>query len=222
MKYLICLCFLIQTTLCLAQKEESTLFNRFLIEPHLYNEYVSKSTQVDYWTNYWYTSDQVDTTRRIPNQLLINMHLYTDMDVMSGELDSVIFGKCIVESSISFKYGEMDNSFYVVNPKRTDGYTLMNDTIDLDAAIKYVQQAKDPAYSIIKTIKVPMKEILWKHGISINEYEEPTESYGTAVNQLIIYTVMKDLQGKKQRTFEFTLPISGCFVDNDKNSGWEF
>ena len=214
--------FILFGSICFAQNNAVTECNRFIIEPWLYNESVSDSTRVYLWKNYWYLPILNDDEMKpmIPNDLIIRMVVYGDMDVTGGDID--IEGKLIVESNLCFKYGESDDSFNVVNPQFTEKHLLINDTIEMKSVVK---QLKEKSVVIIKTERFPMKEFLWTHGITTNEFKEPNTPNGRAkiyaVNQLIINTVIKNPQGEIIRTFEFTMPISGCY-GNPIGNGWEF
>lgn len=192
------------------------------IVPKLYNNYVSPTTGVDYWENYWYYRTG-DVSKLIPDSLIIVLEMFPSMDILPKEnLVDNNETKFQIKSTLVFKYGKHDRSHNVISPMISSAILLLNDTVDLKEVYLNFINSNEMGSSFPEK-KIYIKEVLKNLNISIEDGPWDFEKRGKpfALNQIIIYTTFTNMCGKIDCTSEFTFPINGAY--NNSNDGkWQF
>ena len=203
-------------------KGQESFCNYWYVEPLLYNNQISDTTQVEYWENYWYDKSGNDT-KLIPDTLQIVLDLIPSLAILPEEnLIETLNSKFLLKSTLVFKYGRFDKSYNVISPKISDTIVLLNESIDLIAIYnKFIDTDEMGKSFFPKSIK--LKEVLDSLNISIEDrvwdYEKRGNPY--ALNQIIINTYFINLSGEVECSSEYTFLINGAY--NNPNAGkWEY
>lgn len=192
-----------------AQSKSCGSCDKWNITPYLYNDSISKQSEVCFWQNYWY---EQDSTYKFffPDTLIVCLHLTPDIEIW--DMDTLDKGSCRVISNLYFKLGECTDSYNVVNSENSERILLLDSTIDLNAAFDYYDAGL--GLLLIAMKKIPMREMLSSKNIFTNGWKEKIQwGDGRAhlLNQVIIETVINDLDGVTHRRFEFSLPVNGSY-----------
>jgi hypothetical protein len=192
------------------------------IEPLIFNNIISDSTEFNYWNNYSYFKDD-DTSKLIPDSLKFRFLLSPSLELVS--LGYPFCSNYTLKSILRFKYGNHDNSYNVINPRISNDVILFEQEISLKKIFDSLISTDEYGYwidnSIIKAI--PIKTILDSLNVSIEDKPWDLGNRGRpfALNQIIIYTYFIDSMGVTKCMSELTLPINGAY--NDPKCGmWEF
>jgi hypothetical protein len=203
-------------------KGQESFCNYWYIEPLLYNNHVSDTTQVDHWENYWHDKSG-NESKLIPDTLQIVLDLIPSMAILPKEnfIDN-LNSRFKLKSTLVFKYGRFDRSYNVISPKISDTIVLLDEAIDLISIYnKFIGTDEMGKSFYPKSIKI--KEVLDSLNISIEDREWDYEKRGNpyALNQIIITTYFINLSGKVECSSEFTFPINGAY-NNPHVGKWEF
>lgn len=197
-----------------AQSKSCGSCDKWNITPYLYNDSISKQSEVCFWQNYWY---EQDSTYKFffPDTLIACLHLTPDIELW--DMDTLDKGSCRVISNLYFKLGECTGSYNIVNSETSDRILLLDSTIDLNAAFDFCNKP-DEGLLFIAIKKIPMREMLSSKNVFTNTWKEKIQWENAIVlllNQVIVETVINDLDGVTRRRFEFSLPVNGSYCGPD-------
>lgn len=203
-----------------AQTESCASYNNWSITPHLYNDSISNQSKVCFWQNYWWVDcceGDSTTTFLFPDTLIACLQLIAGTELWEREMFAQDKGTCRVISNLYFKLGEGTNSYNIVNSENSERILLLDSTIDLNVAFDFYEQTNE-GLLFIAIKKIPMREILSSKNVFTNTWREVIQwGDGRAhmLNQVIIETVINDLNGVTRRRFEFSLPVNGAYCGPD-------
>ena len=196
-----------------AQYKPSSSCDKWDIIPYLYNDSISKQSEVCFWQNYWYEIDST-TNFYFPDTMIVCLHLVPSTELW--EVDMPNFGAGRVLSTLHFKVGENTDSYNIVNPRNTDSLLLLDSTIDFKAAFEGYN-GKDEGFLYLAIVRLPMKEWLSSMNIYTNVWGEKVKweiGKSFILNSVIVETVIYDSVGNLCRRFEFSLPVNGSYCGN--------
>ncbi len=193
-----------------AQSKASGSCDKWDIIPYLYNDSISKQSEVCFWQNYWYERD-TSVNFYFPDTLIVCMHLVPSTELW--EMDTLNMKSGRVISNLYFKLGESADSYNIINSTNTERILLLNSPIDFNVAFNYINQNKEGFISIA-IVKLPMKKMLSSMNVFTNVWGESIlweNGKSLMLNQVIIETVVSDMDGYLCRRFEYSLPINGHY-----------
>lgn len=212
MKHIVVLVLMVlQMSYIYAQSISCGSCDKWNITPYLYNDSISKQSKVCFWQNYWYERDSI-TTFLFPDTLIACLHLTPGIELW--DMDTLDKGTCRVISNLYFKLGEGTDSYNIVNSENSERILLIDSTIDLNTAFDYY----DVGLLIIAIKKIPMQEVLSSKNVFTNGWKEKiqwVDGRAHLLNQVIIETVINDLDGVTHRRFEFSFPVNGGYCESD-------
>lgn len=193
--------------------------SKWRIIPVLYNNYISDTTQVDYWENYWYYKSDINP-KFIPDTLIIELNLSPSMSIIGQE--KVASEICYIKSTLNFKYGLHDNSNNVIDPHISDTIILVNQKVDIENIYKEMVESKSMGKSFYPK-EIAIKELMSELNVWLNDKEWDFKNKGKpyALNQIIINSYFLDINKKVLCRFEFTLMVNGDYK-NPNNGSWQF
>ena len=183
------------------------------IVPYLYNDSVSKQSEICLWKNYWYNTDGT-TESFFPDTLVVCLHLVPNTVLWEKEVSGM--GSFHVKSQLLFKLGESKDSYNMVNSKYSEPIMLFDSVVDFESIFAYLNQV-NVGYINIAVSKIPMKEILKTLNVFINEWGESVlwnNGVPLKLNQVIILTQIFESGGNPCRRFEFSLPVNGPYCND--------
>jgi hypothetical protein len=190
------------------------LCKAWYIVPLLYNNYISDSTRVEYWENYWYYRSSDTTKKLIPDTLIIILHPIPSMILLDYDSNTVENKNYVIKSIFRIKYGDYQNSYYVVNPRLSDEITIFEKNINLFELFNNYMESEDVQITPIAPIKVPIRKML--DSLNIYIFDRPdTNKINYYINQIIITTYFINEKGEIKCSSEFTFPINGCYSDDN-------
>jgi hypothetical protein len=139
------------------------------------------------------------------------MHLVPSTELW--EMDTLNMKSGRVISNLYFKLGESADSYNIINSTNTERILLLNSPIDFNVAFNYINQNKEGFISIA-IVKLPMKKMLSSMNVFTNVWGESIlweNGKSLMLNQVIIETVVSDMDGYLCRRFEYSLPINGHY-----------
>jgi len=202
-----------------AQKAENLPCYDWIIYPVLYNNYVSDTTVVEYWENYWYYRTG-DNRKLIPDTLIIGYNFVPSLEILpEQDIDNM---KYFLKSTVNFKYGLHDRSYNVINPHLSDTIVVLNQIIETGKIYDEIIHSDNLSKSFFSK-KIPIKDILDTLNIY---YEEGIWNYDKkgkpfSLNQVIINIYFINMNGEVKCLSEFTFPINGAY-NNSLGGKWQY
>ena len=214
MKRIILLLTILFQSVCIsAQSEPGGSCDKWNIIPYLYNDSISRQSEVCFWQNYWYEIDST-TNFYFPDTMIVCLHLVPSTELWEVDMSNPGAGRII--SNLHLIIGENTDSYNIVNPQKTDSLLLIDNTIDFKAAFDHINRNIE-GFVNVATVRIPMKEWLSSMNVFTNVWGEEVkweDGKVSMLNSVIIETAIYDSEGNPCRRFEFSLPVNGSYCGN--------
>ena len=211
LRYIIVAIFLLGETIPKAQENVGSCEDWDVV-PYLYNDSVSKQSEICFWKNYWYGRDDTDKAL-FPDTLIVCMHLVPNTVLWEKEITGM--GSYHITSQMLFKFGEKSDSYNLVNARCSRPFQIMDSVVDFESIFSLLNR-ENVGYINIAVKKIPMKKALESLNIFTNVLGESivwVDGVTFILNQIIIQTQIYRDGEYPCRRFEFILPVNGPYCD---------
>lgn len=191
------------------------------VKTYLYNNYISDSTQIRYWENYWDTTSG-NKNKLIPDSLAIVLDFIPSLSILAPQAD-VPDSKYYVKTILKYKYSKHDDSYCINNPIVSNDIIIFEKEINLKEIYEKFIHTDQMGYSFYPK-KIPIKKPLYNLNILTGDVMWNFEKQGApyALNQIIVSTYFMDSKGNICCFSELTFPINGFYGDSNAGGNWEY
>lgn len=209
---LICIVFVFLFLQVIGQENnKADICKVWVVYPLIYND-SCKSLPITHWSDYW-PDRSISKRIYIPDILSIEISMLRSIyfvDDYNYNSDSII---CL-SSLFYYVYGDSDDSYLLLNPKKSDTIVIYNSDINLKQIDSQIANSLSTGLSL-DTIQILFKQMLllnniYVHGKSIDEYKGKIQY----LNQLVIDNYMYNKQHELLCNWRFILPINGGYGIN--------